>query len=184
MTYEDFRIGAKEKKSFTTLRPTPLHAIPRKGPRLPSLQNCKSCGDCDVHWHVGKTLLINESRCILDCPPQKKGWLHVEFKGWPNVFIIARQDIPAGAELTIDYGEGCAVSICRFFSARHLCCSVLLSCSHRRCYKNPCALINLFRYWMSLDRDQNDFGMLITSHEEANKVLIAPGCDDVPIVLS
>jgi hypothetical protein len=33
-------------------------------------------------------------------------WLHVEYKGWPHVFIIAREDIAAGTELTIDYSEG------------------------------------------------------------------------------
>ena len=38
-------------------------------------------------------------------------WLHVEHKGWPHVFIIARQDIAAGTELTIDYGEGCEKGI-------------------------------------------------------------------------
>jgi hypothetical protein len=30
----------------------------------------------------------------------------VEYKGWPHVFIIAREDIAAGTELTIDYSEG------------------------------------------------------------------------------
>jgi SET domain-containing protein len=35
----------------------------------------------------------------------------VEHKGWPHVFIIARRDIAAGTELTIDYGEGCEKGI-------------------------------------------------------------------------
>jgi hypothetical protein len=54
------------------------------------------------------------------------GWLHVEYRGWPYVFIIARQDIAAGAELTIDYGEGYAACASSFTAARFcaLCCGV------------------------------------------------------------
>jgi hypothetical protein len=56
------------------------------------------------------------------------GWMHVEYRGWPYVFIIARQDIAAGAELTIDYGEGCAAcaSTATASSVKHVVALIIL----------------------------------------------------------
>jgi hypothetical protein len=39
------------------------------------------------------------------------------------------------------------------------------------------------RYWISQAHDQNEFGTTVRAHEEANSLLIAPGCSDAPIVL-
>jgi hypothetical protein len=43
--------------------------------------------------------------------------------------------------------------------------------------------IFLYRYWISQAHDQNEFGTTVRAHEEANRLLIAPGCPDEPIVL-
>ena len=73
-------------------------------------------------------------------PGGNTGWLHVEYRGWPYVFIIARQDIAAGAELTIDYGEGYAAcaSIGTIFA---LCCGVCV----QLCFTIPFAFIVPFQ---------------------------------------
>jgi hypothetical protein len=72
-------------------------------------------------------------------PGGNTGWLHVEYRGWPYVFIIARQDIAAGAELTIDYGEGYAACASSFTAARFcaLCCGVCV----QLCFTIPFAFI-------------------------------------------
>ena len=54
------------------------------------------------------------------------GWMHVEYRGWPYVFIIARQDIAAGAELTIDYGEGCAACASTATASRNIVALIIL----------------------------------------------------------
>ncbi len=94
----------------------------------------------------------------------------MEHRGWPYVFIIARQDIAAGTELTIDYGEGCAALRCLIMNRAVACRSIMTS-------------DYFYRYWISAAHDQNELGMTVRAHEEAHRLMVASGCPHEPIVL-
>ena len=49
--------------------------------------------------------------------------------------------------------------------------------------QNQLIVFYIDSYWIGQANDQNELGMTIRAHEEANRMLIAPGCPDVPIVV-